>query len=171
MLKIIIFWCLSAFIFVNAEGLQHTIIKKGEGIGAQSGQKISVHYVGMLTASTIFDSSRERNEPLDFTLGAGLVISGWEQGLQGMQVGEVRHLVVPPEMGYGAQAVGAIPANSTLLFEVEMLAIEQGLEPDTLNPKWKTFAWEEKIPGLDVDGILVSGCWVELSFCLLKPPI
>lgn len=88
------------------------------------GDGISVHYTGTLIDGTKFDSSLDRGEPFRFDLGAGQVIKGWDQGLVGMKVGEKRKLTIPPGLGYGAQAVGnKIPANSTLIFEVELLEI------------------------------------------------
>jgi FKBP-type peptidyl-prolyl cis-trans isomerase len=96
----------------------------GTGAEAALGQTIEVHYIGRLQTGQIIDSSRERNEPLRFTLGAGDVIRGWDEGLVGMRVGGKRVLVVPPSYGYGAQAIGPIPPNSTLIFEIELLGVE-----------------------------------------------
>lgn len=98
-------------------------IKVGEGAEAQDGKTVKVHYVGTLTDGTKFDSSRDRNEPFEFTLGAGQVIQGWDEGVKGMKVGGVRKLTIPPELGYGAQDLGTIPPNSTLIFEVELLEV------------------------------------------------
>ena len=89
-------------------------IKDGEGPEAKAGDHISAHYVGTLSDGTVFDSSRDRGVPFDFTLGAGQVIQGWDEGIVGMKVGGIRKLTIPPEMGYGDRAVGSIPANSTL---------------------------------------------------------
>ncbi|MCB0417278.1 MAG: FKBP-type peptidyl-prolyl cis-trans isomerase [Bdellovibrionales bacterium] len=96
-------------------------LKPGSGAKAAKGQTVSVHYTGTLVDGTKFDSSKDRGEPFKFTLGQGMVIQGWEQGVEGMQVGETRKLTIPPHLGYGPQAVGPIPANSTLIFEVELL--------------------------------------------------
>lgn len=100
-----------------------------EGAGeqtAQSGNVVEVHYIGALQDGTVFDSSRARGEPFQFTLGAGQVIQGWDVGVVGMRVGEVRRLVIPPELAYGSQGIGnVIPPNSTLIFEVEMLSIKE----------------------------------------------
>jgi FKBP-type peptidyl-prolyl cis-trans isomerase len=95
------------------------------GAGAQAvvGDTVSVHYVGTLQNGQQFDNSNLRGEPFSFTLGENRVIAGWEQGVLGMKVGGERILVVPPGMGYGAQTVGPIPANSTLVFVIELLAI------------------------------------------------
>lgn len=106
--------------------------KVGEGEEAQEGQHVTVHYTGWLfdknaadNKGTKFDSSRDRDEPFDFPLGMGQVIQGWDMGVQGMKVGGQRTLVIPPEMGYGRRgAGGVIPPNATLVFEVELLAVE-----------------------------------------------
>ncbi len=96
----------------------------GNGTEATNGKKVSVHYVGTLTDGSKFDSSRDRNEPFSFTLGAGEVIPGWDQGVAGMKVGGKRKLTIPPELGYGSQQAGSIPPNSTLIFEIELLNVE-----------------------------------------------
>ena len=103
----------------------------GTGAEAISGQQISVHYTGWLydpaapeNKGRKFDSSRDRGQPFEFTLGVGQVIGGWDQGFAGMKVGGSRTLVIPPELGYGARgAGGVIPPNATLLFEVELLGV------------------------------------------------
>jgi FKBP-type peptidyl-prolyl cis-trans isomerase len=96
----------------------------GTGAMAKAGDRVSVHYVGTLTDGTKFDSSRDRNQPFQFVLGQGQVIKGWDEGVAGMKVGEKRKLTIPPAMAYGAQGrPPKIPPNSTLVFEVELLAI------------------------------------------------
>lgn len=97
----------------------------GTGKEATSGTSISVHYTGTLTDGSKFDSSRDRNEPFEFQLGAGMVIAGWDQGIVGMKEGGKRQLTIPAEMGYGARGFPpVIPPNSTLLFDVELLTVE-----------------------------------------------
>ncbi|PPR18677.1 MAG: FK506-binding protein [Alphaproteobacteria bacterium MarineAlpha9_Bin7] len=97
----------------------------GTGVEAVSGDKVTVHYTGWLTDGTKFDSSLDRGQPFSFKIGARQVIEGWDRGLQGMQVGGVRKLTIPPELAYGDRAVGGglIPANSTLVFEIRLLKI------------------------------------------------
>jgi FKBP-type peptidyl-prolyl cis-trans isomerase len=104
--------------------LQKEDLVVGQGAEAVSGKSVSVHYTGWLTNGSKFDSSVDRNEPFEFRLGAGQVIKGWDQGVVGMRVGGKRKLTIPPEMGYGARGFpGAIPPNSTLVFEVELLGV------------------------------------------------
>ena len=107
------------------EDFNMQVIKEGSGEqAAKSGDILAVHYVGTLENGEKFDSSRDRGKPFEFTLGAKQVIPGWDLGLMGTKVGEIRKLVIPPQLGYGDQAVGNIPANSTLNFEVELLEIK-----------------------------------------------
>ena len=96
----------------------------GTGAEAVAGKSVTVNYKGTLTDGTQFDSSYSRNQPFSFTLGSGQVIQGWDQGVQGMKVGGKRKLTIPPSLGYGAQATGSIPANSTLIFEIELLSVK-----------------------------------------------
>jgi FKBP-type peptidyl-prolyl cis-trans isomerase len=96
----------------------------GSGTEVKNGDTVSVHYVGTLEDSTKFDSSRDREEPFEFTVGNGSVIQGWDQGLLGMKVGGIRKLTIPPELGYGETGQGSIPPNSTLIFEIELLGIK-----------------------------------------------
>lgn len=102
--------------------LQITILQEGAGPTVSFGETVSVHYTGTLLDGTKFDSSLDRGQPYSFTLGTGSVIQGWEQGILGMKVGEKRRLVIGPELAYGNNAVGEIiPAQATLIFEVELL--------------------------------------------------
>ena len=102
--------------------LQKQIERDGNGVRPQPGQSVSVHYTGMLTNGTKFDSSHDRNQPFQFQLGGGQVIKGWDQGVAQMTVGEKCRLVLPPDLAYGQQgAGGVIPPNSTLIFDIELL--------------------------------------------------
>ncbi len=106
----------------TTSGLQYVDIKKGEGREAHAGETASVHYTGWLTNGTKFDSSKDRGEPFAFRLGAGQVIRGWDEGVEGMHIGGIRKLTIPPQLGYGARGAGnVIPPNATLVFEVELL--------------------------------------------------
>lgn len=116
-----------AFI-AQPSGLQIEDVHFGEGAQAQAGGEVTVHYTGWLweqgSAGRKFDSSKDRGMPFDFPLGAGHVIAGWDEGVQGMRVGGVRRLLIPADLGYGARgAGGVIPPNATLLFEVELLSL------------------------------------------------
>ena len=96
----------------------------GTGATAKAGKELLVHYVGRLADGTQFDSSRARDEPLDFPLGAGHMIQGWEQGLPGMRVGGKRRLVIPPGLGFGKEGVGSVvPPNAILFYEFELLGV------------------------------------------------
>jgi FKBP-type peptidyl-prolyl cis-trans isomerase FkpA len=113
----------------TSTGLQYLDAVVGEGDEAKVGQYVSVHYTGWLYQNgeqgAKFDSSRDRNDPFAFPLGAGMVIKGWDEGVQGMKVGGQRTLIIPPELGYGPRgAGGVIPPNATLKFDVELLAVE-----------------------------------------------
>jgi FKBP-type peptidyl-prolyl cis-trans isomerase len=100
-------------------------LKQGDGAAAAAGKEVEVHYTGWLTSGQKFDSSLDRKRPFRFRLGAGEVIQGWDEGVQGMKVGGKRKLTIPPHMAYGARGVpGAIPPNSTLVFEVELLGVK-----------------------------------------------
>ena len=109
-------------------GLQYEDTTVGDGAEARAGQDVTVHYTGWLyndgAQGAKFDSSKDRNDPFEFSLGAGLVIKGWDEGVAGMKVGGQRTLIIPPELGYGARgAGGVIPPNATLKFDVELLAV------------------------------------------------
>ncbi len=104
-------------------GLYHKDLVVGSGDESVAGQTVSVHYTGWLPDGTKFDSSKDRNEAFEFSLGQGQVIRGWDEGVAGMRVGGSRKLVIPSELGYGARGVGPIPPNSILVFDVELLGV------------------------------------------------
>ena len=114
----------------NADGIKITVLKGGNGDVAESGNMVAVAYTGMLADGTVFDSNTDAKfnhvEPFIFTLGAGQVIKGWDMGVTGMKVGEQRRLDISPELAYGANEIpGVIPANSTLTFIVELIAVQK----------------------------------------------
>ncbi len=105
-------------------GLEYEDLVVGSGAEAKSGDMIATHYNGTLSDGTKFDSSYDRGQPFAFILGGGMVIKGWDVGIVGMKVGGKRKLMIPPQMGYGNMARPKIPANSTLFFEVELIAVK-----------------------------------------------
>ena len=112
----------------TASGLQFVDTVEGSGATAAKGQNVTVHYTGWLynngTQGAKFDSSKDRNDPFVFSLGAGMVIRGWDEGVAGMKVGGARTLIIPAALGYGARgAGGVIPPNATLKFDVELLGV------------------------------------------------
>ena len=120
------FAALVAFLFAGtaqAAGLKVEDIKIGTGQEAATGMTVEVHYTGWLTNGDKFDSSLDRGRPFSFGLGLRQVIKGWDQGVVGMKEGGKRRLTIPPELGYGNRKAGPIPANSTLVFEVELLKV------------------------------------------------
>ena len=109
---------------ITDSGLKIEDTVEGSGATVEAGQTVSVHYTGWLENGSKFDSSKDRNEPFNFRLGGGMVIRGWDEGVQGMKVGGTRKLTIPAELGYGARgAGGVIPPNATLIFEVDLLDI------------------------------------------------
>jgi peptidylprolyl isomerase len=114
----------------TATGLKYAVLKEGDGAVAVNLQEVSVHYTGWLQNGTKFDSSHDRKQPIEFVLGKRLVIPGWEEGLTGMKVGEQRQLVIPPKLAYGERDRGPIPANSTLVFDVELVALGLIADPE-----------------------------------------
>ena len=110
---------------ITDSGLKYEDITEGDGDIATAGQMVTVHYTGWLTDGNKFDSSKDRNDPFKFKLGAGNVIRGWDEGVAGMKIGGTRKLTIPANLGYGAQgAGGVIPPNATLVFEVELLGLD-----------------------------------------------
>lgn len=106
-------------------GLRYQIIQKGDGAKAEKGKNVSVHYKGQLADGTVFDSSYKRNEPIDFPLGVGQVISGWDEGIQLLKVGDKARFVIPSHLGYGSRgAGGVIPPDATLIFDVELMKVK-----------------------------------------------
>lgn len=106
----------------TSSGLQYADLVVGKGREAHAGETATVHYTGTLVEGTKFDSSKDRNQPFSFRLGAGHVIKGWDEGVEGMKIGGTRKLVIPSDLGYGARGAGStIPPNATLIFIVELL--------------------------------------------------
>ena len=125
-------WCLSltmlAFSIMGTlamtDELKIEVTQIGDGDIAENGQRVTVHYEGRLTDETVFDASKPRGQPFNFTIGAGQVIQGWEQGVAGMKVGEKRRLTIPENFGYGAVGAGeVIPPHATLVFDIELLSV------------------------------------------------
>jgi len=106
-------------------GLRYKIIQKGDGIPAEKGKTVSVHYKGQLADGTVFDSSYKRNKPLEFPVGVGHVIAGWDEGIQLLEVGDKARMVIPSDLAYGERgAGGVIPPNAVLIFDVELMAVK-----------------------------------------------
>ncbi|MEA3443431.1 MAG: FKBP-type peptidyl-prolyl cis-trans isomerase [Bacteroidota bacterium] len=111
--------------YTTESGLQYYIVKEGNGERAKAGENVAMHYTGYLQDGTIFDSSVKRNQEFVFPLGRGKVIKGWEEAVAMMNVGDKLRLILPPELAYGNREMGPIPANSTLIFDVELLSIKR----------------------------------------------
>lgn len=113
--------------YTTDSGLQYVFTEIGEGARAKSGDKVSVHYIGKLTDGKEFDNSYKRGTPFSFTIGEGKVIKGWDEGIALLNIGDKAIFTIPSQLGYGPMEIpGLIPANSTLVFEVELLFIEAG---------------------------------------------
>lgn len=110
--------------YTDVKDLKIETVTPGDGETAVVGNTVSVHYSGFLTNGTKFDSSFDRNEPFEFTLGQGSVIAGWEQGVLGMKIGETRKLTIPSTLAYGERGTGPIPGNATLIFVVQLLGVK-----------------------------------------------
>lgn len=112
---------------ITMNDLKIETLKEGTGTPAKVGDSVSVNYIGTLVDGTEFDNSYKRGQPFTVTIGVGQLIQGWEQGLQGIKVGEKRRLTIPPSLGYGDHEIpGVIPANSVLIFEIEAMNITPG---------------------------------------------
>ncbi|MFA5627032.1 MAG: FKBP-type peptidyl-prolyl cis-trans isomerase [Thiohalomonadaceae bacterium] len=110
---------------ITDSGLKYEDLVEGDGAVAQAGQMVTVHYTGWLENGQKFDSSKDRNDPFRFNLGAGQVIRGWDEGVLEMKIGGARKLTIPSNLGYGSSgAGGVIPPNATLIFDVELLALD-----------------------------------------------
>ncbi|MFN3649286.1 MAG: FKBP-type peptidyl-prolyl cis-trans isomerase [Armatimonadota bacterium] len=131
-------------------GLKYAVLKPGKGDAARSGQQVFVHYTGWLTDGKKFDSSRDRNEPIEFRLGRQMVIPGFEEGITGMQVGEQRQLTIPPKLAYGERGTpgGPIPGNATLIFEIELVKLGNVVETPTKPQKLEEKAFTKTKSGL-----------------------
>ena len=114
---------------IDAQNLPTQLTARDEVVGtgatAEAGDTVTVNYVGALPDGTVFDASQNHGQPFSFTLGAGQVIPGWDKGVAGMKEGGKRMLIIPPADAYGAQSVGSIPPNSTLVFEIELLKVQK----------------------------------------------
>lgn len=110
----------------TASGLKYIDEVVGTGASPKAGQQVTVHYTGTLTNGSKFDSSRDRNQPFTFVIGRSQVIKGWDEGVLTMKIGGKRHLIIPPDLGYGARGAGGglIPPNATLIFDVELLGVQ-----------------------------------------------
>ena len=116
---------LSAGFEETASGLRYQMIQKGDGAKAEKGKTVSVHYKGQLADGTVFDSSYKRNQPLEFQVGVGQVIPGWDEGIGLLNVGDKARFVIPSDLGYGAAgAGGVIPPNAILVFDVELMDVK-----------------------------------------------
>ncbi len=115
--------------YTTASGLTYKITHKGNGPQAQAGAKVKVHYTGRLTDGKVFDTSTGRGEPIEFTLGKGQVIAGWDEGIALLHVGDKAVLTIPSKLGYGEQGTQGIPGGATLIFDVELVDVKEGIKP------------------------------------------
>lgn len=121
--------------YTTESGLQYKITKKGEGKMPKQGDMVVVHYTGKLTNDTVFDSSKNRNEPFKFKIGVGQVIKGWDEGIALLCEGDHATLTIPANLGYGERNMGKIPANSTLIFDVELIKVIESSKPYNVTGK------------------------------------
>ena len=151
LLRLALLACLIMGKTAMAADLQIETITKGDGAVAESGTRVSVHYEGRLEDGEVFDASRPRGQPFAFTIGAGQVIRGWEQGVTGMKIGETRRLTIPPELGYGAAgAGGVIPPNATLVFEIELLDVSTPVTLGEATPEALLQAQKDGVVIIDI---------------------
>ncbi len=127
--------CKPSKMITTASGLQYKITHKGKGVQPLKRDTVVVHYTGKLTNDTVFDSSVKRGVPFSFKLGMGQVIKGWDEGISYLHVGDKAILTIPPNLGYGDRATGKIPPNSTLIFEVKLLEVKEGVRPFNVDGK------------------------------------
>jgi peptidylprolyl isomerase len=149
----------------TASGLQYEEIQVGTGVQPKKGDVVQVHYTGWLTNGTKFDSSRDRGEPFEFKLGAGRVIKGWDEGVASMKVGGKRKLVLPPDLAYGSRgAGGVIPPNAELVFEVELLGIQENdVQIDEVEAGTGAEAKEGDVVQVHYTGRLINGTQFDSS--------
>lgn len=122
----------------TASGLKYIVFTTGKGSKAENGKSVEVHYAGMLTDGKEFDNSYKRGMPIEFTLGTGQVIKGWDEGIALMHVGGKMRLIIPPDLAYGSRGAGdVIPPNATLIFDVELLSVHKSLIDTMLNVAMK----------------------------------
>ena len=151
LLRLALLACLIMGKTAMAADLQIETITEGDGAVAESGTRVSVHYEGRLEDGEVFDASRPRGQPFAFTIGAGQVIRGWEQGVTGMKIGETRRLTIPPDLGYGAAgAGGVIPPNATLVFEIELLDVSTPVTLGEATPEALLQAQKDGVVIIDI---------------------
>lgn len=133
-------------------GLRYQIIEEGVGANAKSGDKITVHYTGKLITGKVFDDSKKRNKPVQFTLGRGQVIAGWDEAFALFNKGTKAKLIIPADLAYGNKREGDIPPNATLVFILDILKIEEGYKPPVFNTEDKdTFEIEQGLKYIEVE--------------------
>ena len=151
LLRLTLLACLVTGKTAMAAELQIETITDGDGTVAVTGTRVSVHYEGRLEDGEVFDASRPRGQPFAFTIGAGQVIRGWEDGVTGMKIGETRRLTIPPELGYGAAgAGGVIPPNATLVFEIELLDVSTPVTLGEATPEALLQAQKDGVVIIDI---------------------
>ena len=151
LLRLTLLACLVTGKTAMAAELQIETITDGNGAVAETGTRVSVHYEGRLEDGEVFDASRPRGQPFAFTIGAGQVIRGWEDGVTGMKIGETRRLTIPPELGYGAAgAGGVIPPNATLVFEIELLDVSTPVTLGEATPEALLQAQKDGVVIIDI---------------------